>query len=60
MRRFRLSAALLLAFVLLAAACGDDSGGGDDVLEATEEDAEAAGVPDAQVGDPATFSKVTV
>ena len=46
MRRLRLPAAFLLAFVLLAAACGDD---GDDVLEATEEDAEEAGVPGADV-----------
>jgi peptidylprolyl isomerase len=48
MRRFRPLAALVLALALLAAACGDD--GGDDVLQATEEDAEEAGVPDATVG----------
>jgi peptidylprolyl isomerase len=47
MRRSRVLAALLLAFALLAAACGDD---GDRVLEADQEDAEAAGVPDATTG----------
>jgi peptidylprolyl isomerase len=50
-RRLRLPAALLLAFVLIAAACGDD--GGDEVLTADQEDAEAAGVPDATTGDAA-------
>ena len=51
MRRLRPLASLVLALALLAAACGDD--GGDDVLTADEEDAEAAGVPDATVGAPA-------
>jgi peptidylprolyl isomerase len=48
MRRLRPLAALVLALALVAAACGDD--GGDDVLTADQEDAEAAGVPDATVG----------
>jgi peptidylprolyl isomerase len=51
-RRFRLFACLLLPLLLLTAACGDD-GGSDEPLQADEEDAEAAGVPDATVGDAA-------
>lgn len=51
MRRFRLLACLLLPLLLLAVACGDDSG--DEPLQADGEDAEAAGVPDATVGEPA-------
>jgi len=49
--RSRLAAAALLALALLVAGCGDDGGGEDDVLQATEEDAEEAGVPGAD--DPA-------
>jgi peptidylprolyl isomerase len=50
--RLRLVAALFVALALLTTACGGDDGS-DEVLTADEEDAEAAGVPDAPVGDAA-------